>query len=533
MSCHQVFHVKELQRRILSFLYNPQSIHRGAKSDLASAARSATLLYFVAIDLIWEKLDSLGPLLKLIPELERDTLLQTWKELTEGSPCQKRFDFYAARVKRITVSANQYQVSLLRDCGWLRLPNLTCLHWDWCPGWGAFGGDPERVEQVDTQLAVDGLSKLLTEGLLRLEIESAPTSMPGAFTELFELLPDKCPFLEVVKHSSSNCERIFRSLARLPRLRAVWLSSVPPFQGGAGVPVGFPPIRSVRLEGLSIDTPRFLRTISATEGLTSLTVTVCSKPNGASIPTQLASLAGLSNLTRLWIFFGHTSAGSELLIPLLTLKCIKELRVIGHRGSFRPSPCTLMDVSTMVRSWPFLTSLIISHPSLTINLHAIAGFAACASLGELRLQVNPPEGGLDLDLDPEWQSTSRLVIIDLDGIGHMDYDDRLKLASYFPQPGGWGYLHYEMLPVYEDPEERSYRESDAFDDCNRPEFELWLRSRYCYVILMFADTRSGSGQLACRLLTVRLVLEAEHGLWDAMNLVAADEPNVDKLAVTR
>ncbi|KDQ63893.1 hypothetical protein JAAARDRAFT_43191 [Jaapia argillacea MUCL 33604] len=434
---------------------------------------------------------------------------ETWKELTEGSPDQKRFDFYAARVKRITVSANEYQVSLLRDCGWLRLPNLTCLHWDWCPGWGAFGGDPERVEQADTQLAVDGLSKLLTEGLLRLEIDSAPTSIPGAFTELFELLPDKCPFLEVVKYSSSNCGRIFRSLARLPRLRAVWLSSVPPFQGGAGVPVGFPPILSVRLECLSIDAPRFLRTISATEGLTSLTVTVCSKPNGASIPTQLASLAGLSNLTRLWILFGHTSAGSELLIPLLTLKCIRELRVIGHRGSFRPSPCTPMDVSTMVRSWPFLTSLIISHPSLTINLHAIAGFAACASLGELRLQVNPPEGGLDLDLDPEWQSTSRLVIIDLDGIGHMYYDDRLKLArylctifpcirptvrpeiqrfwttsscpvprdqdlqyalyehiysSYFPQPGGWGYLHYEMLPAYEDPEERSYRESDAFGD---------------------------------------------------------------------
>ncbi|KDQ49871.1 hypothetical protein JAAARDRAFT_51547 [Jaapia argillacea MUCL 33604] len=507
MDFQRVLSIHELQMGILNLL---RDNGQGWKSDMISVACSGRFWNDVAMDMIWEELNSVNPLLKLIPEKRR--------EARQEKHCHQRFDLYAGRVKRLTVRCDKDLLSLLRRCGELRLPNLRSFVWDWSAerwvdgrwwvDWTPTGPDVEH--------AAVALSRLLMDKLERFEITgTVPTTLPEELTELFKSLCDKCGSLKAIKLSSSKFCRpstIIEPLAHMPGLESLWLYSGPLYQDGLEVEGGFQSLRSLRLETLSVDSPWFLDSI--VRSLRSFTVTIHPMPDEASIPIQIACLARLSNLTRLWIFLDTTTGGSELLTPLLALNSIKELRVAesGRRGA---THFLSTDVAIMAQSWPWLRSLIIAHHSLTFDLRDLRAFAAFANLMELRLNIRIGAGSFDVD--PEWKSTSRVVIFDMDisttyrwndrnrgyqnlakhvhsvfpglqpmigGFSHNGWsglpgDESLQRALYEeifsrspPRRGGncWGKggrpveeVRVEKGPKYEDPDEGSYRESDIFD----------------------------------------------------------------------
>ncbi|KDQ50074.1 hypothetical protein JAAARDRAFT_51460 [Jaapia argillacea MUCL 33604] len=414
MSCKKVLEVPELQSWILKSLRDVDRhwTDRRWMADLVSVVCSSRLWHSVALGMIWGELDSVDPLLKLIPELEwscdeRGNLhwashihplhpcivlkethftLQKWREATQRIPSCQRFDLYAARV----------------PLGIDMMVERT-----------------RRAPDIDGDHFAAVLPSFLANSLERLDIEGiVPMTLPVALAGLFESLRAKCPFLKAVKLTSSwkfyGLSTMIEPLARsLPELQSIWLSSDPLYQDGLdAVQGGFRSLRSLRLDALTKDPTQFFDTIAGR--LRSLTVAIRSRPVGASIPTQIACLARLSNLTRLWIFLGRVAGGSNLLEPLFALNSLTELRVLtpdeyprGH-AHFLPT-----EIGKMAQSWPWLRSLIVLHPSLAFDLHDIRAFAAFANLRELRLGICSPNWDANFCMDPEWKSTSHLVIFDL------------------------------------------------------------------------------------------------------------------------
>ncbi|KDQ50063.1 hypothetical protein JAAARDRAFT_200305 [Jaapia argillacea MUCL 33604] len=445
MICTRVLSILEVQRIVLAWLRDCCDESDRPKSNLLSAARSTRLFRDAAIELIWQDLHSLDPLWRLIPESEQSDdgiwasliqlvhlcsdLMETHftfqtqdsEDMNKEDRCYERFRFYAAQVQGIKVLCNEAELTRLYSCDKFVLPGLKSLVWNWYTEvWVDESRWAEWIPRAsDREPVTVALSRFLSMTLEWLEINGrVPTILYVALTELIESLPATCPSLKGFQLTGSEfpLSTIMKPLSSLRGLESMRFSD-PPCLDGLDVPaqVPFRSLQSLRLDSLSLNgAPRFLDSLSTRGTLRGLSVKIRSKPNGATIPTQLASVARLSSLTRLVLYldlgWDSTLTGSELLAPLLALRSIKELRVIGRGPSTLLSNAT--DVADMRRSWPWLRSLILGHPSLSFHLRVVHGFSSFANLAELRLKMY--HHNCDFKVDPEWELTSGLVIFDCD-----------------------------------------------------------------------------------------------------------------------
>ncbi|KDQ49751.1 hypothetical protein JAAARDRAFT_63527 [Jaapia argillacea MUCL 33604] len=227
----RVFGIAEVCREIC------WHIHAAGRHDITMVARCSRLLMEPALDVLWNEMLDVEPLLKLIPALEK---IEAW-DVGDAEyeydykflyPPQtndwSRFDFYGRRVRTLQyVHEGEIDCTVFHCLGRYRLtpmlPALRTLYWYHYLPELEFG--PEFIAEV---------SPFITPLLRHISIgtspggptDQEPPSDREAMVSFFHMLPYRTPLVEKIEIYGNMHDISFAFISRFQQLRVVNLSGL-------------------------------------------------------------------------------------------------------------------------------------------------------------------------------------------------------------------------------------------------------------------------------------------------------------------
>ncbi|KDQ60512.1 hypothetical protein JAAARDRAFT_77530 [Jaapia argillacea MUCL 33604] len=264
--------------------------------DLARLSRCCWGFSEVALDVLWEDLDSFKPLLGLISPSVLDTSFgdgETSSALPSANTSNwDRFDFYARRVRTLHYQhpANEYCHRLSHLKPGPLLPLLKELYWR----------EPPQPQSLHLTSTLE-FTSFLVPSLVKIDILLNYYSHPGnELNNLLRGLPLHCPRVHTLYFDNLDPTTSLRFLGAFEHLQTLQLDSIN----------NAPIMRSESLRGLSQ-----LRHLTRLDGL-----------RVSSTITQGSFLPGFSSLRHLGIM-GEDTPGVNVLLDIIPSTSLKSLDI--------------------------------------------------------------------------------------------------------------------------------------------------------------------------------------------------------------